>query len=431
MPHHVVRLHLAALLAVCGISAAHAMPFGVFDPRSLGMGGTGVASGTSGNASYFNPALLSAPAPGDSFSIELPMGALRVADPDKLRDDVDNLKNSGDNVSSAIDQLNQAVSGGTLADQQAAAGQLATALNNFRPVLNAVNDKELEGTGFAAPLTIGVPGPNLGWGLFVSGRADLGARFLYASSDDTLLQNCAALAQTASTGTAADMANLLNSSQCGGGGTNLSQPQYQSRVNVRGVAVVEAGVSLAHRFESLGGLALGVTPKSVRVNTFDYSLSPQQAEISTSEGRLEYSSFNFDVGAVKEITPALKAGLVVKNVIPHGYDTVLGNRVELKPQARLGLSHRTSWTTLAVDVDLTRNEPVGFELPTRFLGIGAELDVRLLKLRLGYQRDLTGNYKGMPSLGLGFSIFGVHLDAAVAARGKDEAVASAQLGFRY
>ena len=91
----------------------------------------------------------------------------------------------------------------------------------------------------------------------------------------------------------------------------------------------------------------------------------------------------------------------------------------------MGVSSCTWW------LDLTRNEPVGFEMPSRFIGVGAELDIRLLKLRLGYQRDLTGNYKGMPSLGLGFSIFGVHLDAAVAARGKDEAVASAQLGFRY
>jgi hypothetical protein len=36
------------------------MPFGIFDPRSIAMGGTGVASGTDSNASYFNPALLAA-----------------------------------------------------------------------------------------------------------------------------------------------------------------------------------------------------------------------------------------------------------------------------------------------------------------------------------------------------------------------------------
>ena len=37
---------------------AGAMPFGVFDPRSLAMGGTGVASADANNAVFHNPALL-------------------------------------------------------------------------------------------------------------------------------------------------------------------------------------------------------------------------------------------------------------------------------------------------------------------------------------------------------------------------------------
>ena len=36
----------------------YAMPFGTFDPRSLSMGGTGVASATATNAVFYNPALM-------------------------------------------------------------------------------------------------------------------------------------------------------------------------------------------------------------------------------------------------------------------------------------------------------------------------------------------------------------------------------------
>jgi hypothetical protein len=51
------------------------MPFGLFDPRSIAMGGTGVSSGTGGNASYFNPALLAAAKPKDRFAFEMMFAA--------------------------------------------------------------------------------------------------------------------------------------------------------------------------------------------------------------------------------------------------------------------------------------------------------------------------------------------------------------------
>ncbi|NOY62741.1 MAG: conjugal transfer protein TraF, partial [Gammaproteobacteria bacterium] len=53
--------HLSAAVMLVGLSApalVSAAPFISMDPRSLGMGGTGVASGNSANASFVNPALL-------------------------------------------------------------------------------------------------------------------------------------------------------------------------------------------------------------------------------------------------------------------------------------------------------------------------------------------------------------------------------------
>ncbi|HFC54222.1 MAG TPA: hypothetical protein ENJ43_07285, partial [Gammaproteobacteria bacterium] len=60
---------------------ALAAPFGTFDPRSLAMGGTGVASGTGANASFYNPALL---ANEQRVIVEFPIIGFQVADPDEL-----------------------------------------------------------------------------------------------------------------------------------------------------------------------------------------------------------------------------------------------------------------------------------------------------------------------------------------------------------
>src|SRR5712691_6308402 len=162
------RAGVAILTLVCAATAVHAMPFGIFDPRSMAMGGTGVSSGTGGNASYFNPALRAAAKRNeDRFAFEI-MFAARAADPDKLADDVDRMKSSGNNLTDALSRFNQA---STLAQWQDASGPLATALGSFRGTLSTVNNKTLEGNLFASPLTIGVPGRDLGWALYASARA--------------------------------------------------------------------------------------------------------------------------------------------------------------------------------------------------------------------------------------------------------------------
>ena len=70
MNKHVLLMSLAALM--CNMQNAHAAAFGTFDPRSMAMGGAGVASGTSANANFFNPALLAAARTDEDFSLEFP-----------------------------------------------------------------------------------------------------------------------------------------------------------------------------------------------------------------------------------------------------------------------------------------------------------------------------------------------------------------------
>ena len=385
------------------------------------MGGTGVSSGTSGNASYFNPALLAVPRPNDRFSFEI-MAAARAYDPDKLRDDIDTLDSSGQAVGDAITQFNNAQTQGN-------AAQLASALGSFQNALRTVGNKTAEGNAFASPLTVGVPGKDLGWAVSAAARADLGLKAFYETSDDTLLTSYqTAAAAYAASGSAADLMALLT---LFGNGTTLNDPNLLSHVDIRGAGFVEYGVSLAHEFESLGKLAIGITPKYVRVSTLDFRASSQNPEISADQGRKDYSSSNLDIGLAQDLGAGFRWGLVGKNVIARDYDTILGNKIEVRPQVRAGLSHHTDWTTLAIDVDLTENKPVSFDQPTRYAAVGAEFSLwGFLALRAGYRGDISGNYKGIPSVGLGLSVFGVHLDLAVARRGEEEVMAAAQLGFR-
>jgi hypothetical protein len=417
-----LRLSAGALALGCCAGAAQAMPFGIFDARSVAMGGTGVSAGSSGNAAYFNPALLAVARPDDRFSFEI-MAAARAYDPDKVRDDIDTLDSSGQNLSNAISQFNQS-------QTQVNATQLANALGAFQNALRTVGNKSAEANAFASPLTVGVPGTTLGWAIAAAARADVGVKAFYESADDATLtgyQNAAAA--YAASGNMADLLALLNTY---GNGTTLNDPNLLSHVDIRGAGFAEFGVSLAHEFESLGKLAIGITPKYVRVYTVDFRASAQNPEINADQGRKDYASSNLDVGLAQDLGAGFRWGLVGKNVIAREYATILGNKIEVKPQVRAGLSHHTDWTTLAIDVDLTENQPVSFDLPTRYAAVGIEFKfLGFLALRAGYRGDLTGNHGGIPSLGLGLSVFGVHLDLAAARQGDKEAMAAAQLGFRF
>lgn len=421
-------------LAVAGMlasaSAAHATGFGIYDPRSLGMGGVGVATADSRNAVFFNPAMLSATQKEDGFSLGLPIVSGRAADPDKLRDDIDRLEPAGDELGNSIDALNASLAANDVPRSQSDSARLSNALSRFNTELSVTSDKALDGELFGG-LVVGVPGPDLGVGVYASARAEFATAFTFASTDSALLTNLSSLAQAYATpgNDAADLAALQNALDTNNDGI-LDDPNLQSKVRLRGILLREVGVSLSHRFKALGDTAIGITPKAVKATTVDYEVTAQDSEIDFDRGKRDSSNVNFDLGIAKDYDNRFKAGLVVKNLLSKSYDTVLGNKVEVKPQARFGVSHHTGWTTVGFDVDLTENDLGGFGNSSQYAAIGAELDVWLVQLRLGYRSDLSGNFEDVASLGLGANLFGLHLDAAVAGN-DDDMAASLQLGLSF
>ena len=107
--------------------------------------------------------------------------------------------------------------------------------------------------------------------------------------------------------------------------------------------------------------------------------------------------------------------------------------------ARAGLSYENTdfWLKpkLAMDLDLTENEPTAFEDPTRYFGFGAEIDLfRTIQLRGGYRTNLSGTDQEVVSIGIGFSPLVVHFDLAVMANPNDpekEAGAAFEMGVEF
>jgi len=447
------KLLLSSVALATLFSAANVMavPFSSPDPRSFAMGGTGVASGSSANASFVNPALLAAARDDEDFSLEFPIFAVSAADPDDLGDALDTL-DTNDSFAAfdlALINYNAAVNA-ALPDYNAvlaANAGLVTATQNMSSDLANISNKALQLNGSVAT-AVGIPSKKFGISLFVNAWGAGGGFAEYTAADQstvdgitsdlsTTITNLQALnpsgvpINTLPPATQALIAAELLAAQVDPTTVDTMTSNFQARF----AALAEVGISFARQV-NVGGydVAVGLTPKFVKVRTYDYIFSGSTldtAEVTLDSGEATESNFNLDVGLAKDFDNGWKTGLTVKNLMTQDYVTVLGNTIKVEPQARLGVSHQTDWTLVAVDVDLTENEPAGFESKSQYVGLGAELDVfDSAQLRLGYRANLSDSDSDVATAGIGLSPFGVHLDLGVAA-GSNEVGVSMQLGFRF
>jgi hypothetical protein len=364
-----IFITLGAVMGLAG-QLAHAAPFGSFDARSAGMGNAGVAAGTIANAAFFNPAMLAAQKPGDRVSLLLPVVGVRVSDPSGLVDDIEAFQSAYD-----------------AADMPAANAALTAA--NGKAVLADVN----------AGMVVSFSGKRMGGALSVN----------------SYTRNSVSVSQGADSVTFSD-----------------------SYVNFVGIQSSEIGYSFAagagndsQRF------AWGVTPKYVRLKTNDYRelIKNDPTLTDNADNQTGDSGFNLDAGLVYGATRGWRAGVVGRNLVSTDHRTVNNRVIILDPQYRAGVAYGGGWFTFAADMDLTENNPVYFDQKTRMLAVGTELNVfKTLQLRLGWQRNLadTGDVDALDlrSVGLGLSVYGMHVD--VAAVGNDNDVgAVAALGFRF
>ncbi len=413
----------SALALAFAAGAASSAPFSSPDPRSFAMGGAGVAAGTSANAVFLNPALLAVKRERDRFSMELPIVGGRLLEQGDVIDAIDDFDrfNPIGRFTTALEEFNTG-------DVDAARQELIDAGVELNDRFIGISDKVLHVEANAA-VVVGVPGERLGVSVFAGTQVIGGAFGVYSEDDRNAIDAVIDAAQ---------------------GNGNIPSPvdDFSSSVRARFAVLTEVGIGLAHRTDFLGGIAIGVTPKLVKVQTYNYGVqgsSLDNVEIDLDQGERSDSGFNIDVGVAKDFGNGWQAGLAVRNLITQEYDLAAtdipgdpAGKFKLEPMARIGAAWRPpalGWVTLAADYDLTENEPAGLDSKTQYAGIGVEFDAfRTLQLRLGYRHNLSDLPddldSGVYSAGFGFSPFGVHLDVAVAGN-SDDVGAALQFGFRF
>ncbi|WP_028672578.1 conjugal transfer protein TraF [Saccharospirillum impatiens] len=198
---------------------------------------------------------------------------------------------------------------------------------------------------------------------------------------------------------------------------------FESELEIIGASVTEFGVTIARDFEYMGeAFSAGVTPKLVSLNIFEkrFTIDEAEDEFGDTATLIEENSTNVvtanvDVGVAKNWPDVLRgqvrAGLVIKDLIPQTFETTSGADVSIGPKMRIGGAHMTRWTTLAADLDITENQPLKYGAPTRYLGLGAEFNAyNWFKLRGGYRNNLSVEDSHVVSAGFGFTPWGVGLD---------------------
>jgi len=398
----------AASIGLAGLLTAQqalAVPFSSFDPRSFAMGGAGVASGTSSNAVFFNPALLAAASQDDDFSFELLVGA-RAADPENFVDAVDAFA-----ANNSMQGFSDAITGYTFSQNPTTLAAVTSAAAQLTADLQSLSQKAVQLEGNAA-FVVGVPSET--FGLSVYGNAWV----VGGSVADVTAADIAAIDAVVTTLPAipADPTGTLTSS-----------------VSVRFATITEAGIAIA---SNVNGLAIGITPKHVKVTTNDFKFVGSEidtATIDTDIGEVSDTNFNVDIGVAVDYGNGWKVGAAVKNALAQEYTTILGNTITIDPMARVGLMHETSWSTIALDVDVTENDPGGFDTKTQYAALGIEFDIfDTAQMRFGMRHNMSDTPYEADTLsaGIGVSPFGIHLDLSVAGN-NDEVGGALQLGFSF
>ena len=446
-------LGLSSLLV---ISTSFATSFNSFDPKSMAMGGAGVAVPNPGSAPFFNPALLSIADSEDDFALELPILGGHIADSDDFIDAIDNFDDSlADQVDFAITSYNGAP--GTSAP-------VVSTVNNLNRAILTLSNKPVQ-FDVNAGLVVGIPSKNYGMALSITGSANFAGIFDYQDSTTVSnLTNDLAALDFCYTLTGAAQVNCIQTTAFTFVDSNPASPTFGqvnftaqsdtgassdilSKARFVGIGFTEVGLTFSREFFVFGAdWAVGLTPKFVSLTVFDYEANADSADTDNLDAdnfSTDYNDINIDVGIARDYGNGWRMGFVIKNLISNDYKafnidsatgakTATGTIISVKPQARIGVSRSNSWSIVTVDLDLNESESLAsFSENSQYLATGVEFNAfDWAQLRLGYRADLVDSDRSIASAGIGLSPFGAHMDLAVAGN-SDEIGAAFQLGFRF
>ena len=385
-----------ALLCCCAAIANASTTYGVFDARTMAMGGVAVASANNDNAQFYNSALLAFNDEIEErtrdarfwFPMLSPQFARAVIDAENIYSD--DLYNA---LSRSVAEFNGA-------QDPTTARNVANVSADLRGSLQSIRDRELFVDAYAG-VSLSEPGKFVGAGFFLGGRVLVSGTPTITSADLDLLNAYEeGLLFVASNGAEGQARPELFDAN---GALIDPQGNYDSSVAAAGLTIIEVGVASSHQIEIFGQkIAAGWTFKAINVRTFEdvQRFDNQRVDLSRSEER--DSGINFDIGAVKDFGNGWRVGLAIKDIIPRDYATTAGTRIKLRPRPRVGVSYQRGDWQFAADADMVASQPLVGINGVQEVAVGAEWVVKpWLRLRSGYRHDLNGGRRGAISVGIG------------------------------
>jgi len=411
----------STLISCFFVISVQAAPLISTDAHSLAQGGTGVASSTSTNAVFYNPAMLATFRKDDDFSLETPIVSGKIDDKDDLYHWQNDFRKNNYLITfsqSLLDLQSQNNNVQSFAQRQQFAVKQGTSLLD---ALKNLSHKNLEAYASSA-LVIGIPSKKIGISAFANMWGNVHARAIIANADVNSMESALA---------------ILNGNGIDAISTLIDPTEnFASFAELTGLVVTEFGFSIASEETILQHqFTWGITPKFKDIRSYDYKFIAKefdQAEYILYNGEKKYKHLNLDMGIAGYINSFWNYGFVIKDVIPRSLNTVLDRTIELKPQARIGIARIARRTTFAFDYDLTETRLLPNARKYQFASIGAEIDFRLLQLRLGYRYNLPDAKMSELTAGFGLWLFGVHADMAIATNQQRNGLsAAAQLGINF
>lgn len=406
-----------------------AMPFGVSDSRSLAMGGVGIATASSMNASFFNPAMLAQYSmrkeQATNSRFMFPSGSLRYS---KTIEEIYDFKDADldGQLSNSITNFNASVVAGNISEAQTRASPVANSSRQFQSGINEIIQGPFT-LDFNSNLVIAIGGKGEGGALTIATRA-VGDGVIVETAEDRLLMQkyIATMDYFAANGT---IVGTPYPELFDGTGQLLNQTDNLTSF-ARGTLIVvsEFGMSFAHNVELFQQqFAIGFTPKTVRVTTYDIEANAAQQGISDRQELAHDWNLNLDLGIDKQINQVWRVGAVIKNLLPQSYETALNHEVNLKPQVRAGVAYTQRWGVLAADLDVLANDPIGPGDKSQVIGFGGEWRVwRMFNLLAGYQQNIKASgdqNKGLLSVGFVVQSRVVHFSTTYAQSAAERAAA--------
>ena len=399
--------------------------YGIYDARTLAMGGVSVASANNDNGQFYNAALLAfnddiEERTTDSriwFPLLVPQFSESVIEIEEISQD-----DPAGSISRAIQGFNALPNAET-------ALTVVDATSNLDDSLDKLADEDLH-ADFYVGMGLTEPGKFQGAGFFMGARLLAGGTSTISETDRAILAAYQdGLSFIASGGTDGEAHPELFDAN---GALINPNSSFDSTATATGVAITEIGVAMSKQLHVFGSaIAAGISFKVLNVETFEDVERIVDDRIDVDRNSETDTDVNFDVGIVKEISDHWRIGFAVKDIVPHNYKTSLGTTVRLRPRPRIGASYQSGSLQIAVDADVIRNEPLGDEQPTQEAAIGAEWALgSRVKLRTGYRMDVRGNRDGVVSLGIGTLWRRLVADLAYA-EGGDARAAALQFGVAF